>query len=375
MARKRKIFVSYASARRDEAEPVALSLLSRGYDVFFDKDDLPAGQTYHDQISSAIKASDLMVFMVSPESVTGGRYTVSELKFARQKWPTPKGRVLPVMLTPTPIDDIPAYLREVSILEGEGSLVAEAGAQVSYMIDAIEQSESATRRKGLMRWAAAAAAAALVVIGSLAAWQVLGSDGDPSLSGRAVVQSPRLGLQIQQNGTNAPMNTEENGSGTEAFSSVLIDRAPFEIKVPSLHWKTDGDEHPAVRLAVFDSAAIFDAVALNQDRRETSYFGDGMGFADYEFGSGQLWTVDDSNPSFLAGHNYFSGTRFADIGERYRTIFVSSVIDQATESDLMDTADALYFVIYIDQDPAQADWQAPDPMTPGEVERLTVRFR
>lgn len=49
----------------------------------------------------------------------------SELTFAERKWPNPKDRVLPVMTRPTPWDDVPPYLRAVTILEPKGNLAAE----------------------------------------------------------------------------------------------------------------------------------------------------------------------------------------------------------------------------------------------------------
>ncbi len=140
MARRQaKIFLSYASERKALAEPIALALRSRGYAVFFDRDDLLPGETYHDQIDRSIAAADIMIFGISPESVGKGRYTLTEIKLARRKWRTPQGHVLPVVLAPTPVDLIPTYLREVSFLEAEGNLVAEVAAEVGTLLEAIER--------------------------------------------------------------------------------------------------------------------------------------------------------------------------------------------------------------------------------------------
>src|ERR1041384_7348944 len=97
-----RIFLSFASEQQAEAEPILLALRDRGYDVFFSHDDLPRGSSFDLRIKKAIEASDLLIFLVSPEAVTKGRYTLTELAFARDKWANPSGHVLPVLVAPTP---------------------------------------------------------------------------------------------------------------------------------------------------------------------------------------------------------------------------------------------------------------------------------
>lgn len=125
-----RIFLSYASEDRVVAALVAESLKARGHRVFFDKSDLPPGETYEDQIEAAIGKAGMLVFLISPKSVQYGRFTRTELSFAEQKWASAKGRVLPVEIEATPIDDVPAYLRPVSILQPEGNIPAETAAHV-----------------------------------------------------------------------------------------------------------------------------------------------------------------------------------------------------------------------------------------------------
>src|SRR5262245_36821927 len=120
-----RIFMSYASEQKSQAEAIAFSLRSRGHIVFFDRDDLPEGGSYDDRIATAVNRSDLMIFLITPESVTQGRYTLTELRFARAKWPNPSLHVLPVMLAPTSMATIPPYLKAVSVLEPQGNVAAE----------------------------------------------------------------------------------------------------------------------------------------------------------------------------------------------------------------------------------------------------------
>jgi len=134
-----KIFLTYASEHKAAAEPIAFSLRSRGHKVFLDKDDLPAGRGFDEQIENAIGASDMLLFLISSESVMPGRYTLTELEFARRKWRNPDGHVLPVMIQPTEMHLVPDYLKAVTVLEPKGNAAAEVAASVR------ETEESANR--------------------------------------------------------------------------------------------------------------------------------------------------------------------------------------------------------------------------------------
>src|SRR5215218_6649743 len=109
------VFVSFASEQSNLAESLVISLRGQGHTVFFSDDSLPVAKTFDERLEKAVEQSDLMIFLVSPEAVAPGRYTLTELKFARKKWPNPSGRVLPVLIAPTSRDSIPAYLSAVTI--------------------------------------------------------------------------------------------------------------------------------------------------------------------------------------------------------------------------------------------------------------------
>jgi hypothetical protein len=128
-----KIFLAYASQDKRAAESIAFSLRSRGYKVFLDRDDLPAGASYDQRIESAIQDSDIFLFLISPDSVAEGRFTLTELEFARQKWAYPDNHVLPVLARKTPLDDVDPYLKAVTILAPRGDIAAETGAAVDKM--------------------------------------------------------------------------------------------------------------------------------------------------------------------------------------------------------------------------------------------------
>ena len=152
-----KIFLSYSSTRRDVAVRLKLALEAEQHDVFFDRDDLGAGEAYQQAIREAVEQADLMLFLVSPESVAAGSYTLAELEMAQAQWQRPSGRVLPVVVAPTPKASMPPYLLAVTLLEPRGELVAETLAAVARL--------SARGRRDWRRWVAAAALVLLVLGG------------------------------------------------------------------------------------------------------------------------------------------------------------------------------------------------------------------
>jgi hypothetical protein len=127
------IFLSYASEDRSTAEAIAFSLRDRGHEVFLDRDGLRVGEGFDKSIEQAVNKSNIFIFLISPQSVAEGRYTLTELTFARQKWPSPSGHVLPVRVRTTSRDQIPSYLKAVTILEPHGNVAAETSAKVNQM--------------------------------------------------------------------------------------------------------------------------------------------------------------------------------------------------------------------------------------------------
>ncbi|MCC7547289.1 MAG: SUMF1/EgtB/PvdO family nonheme iron enzyme [Burkholderiales bacterium] len=152
-----KIFLSYASEDRAVAEPINLALLAQGHDVFFDRDDLAPGAEYDNRVRRAIARAHLLVFLVSAKSVQPQRYTLSELGFAQRRWKHPDGRVLPVLIEPVALAQVPAYLRSVTLLDAQGNVTAEVADAVHRL---------AVRRTRRIRRRVLAGAVALVLLGS-----------------------------------------------------------------------------------------------------------------------------------------------------------------------------------------------------------------
>jgi formylglycine-generating enzyme required for sulfatase activity len=176
-----KIFLSYASEDRKIAEELSLALAHEGHDVFFDRDDLPAGDDFHSRIRRGIESSDLVVFLLSPYALDTGSYTITEIDIAQRTWPRPSGRVLPVLLRPVDLSQVPNYLKAVTLLETRGNLTAT-------VVEAVHRIARARRRAWLAKLSAAAAAVALLAVGvAVYVWppaggrETTGKDGAPAL--------------------------------------------------------------------------------------------------------------------------------------------------------------------------------------------------
>jgi len=157
-----KLFLSYPSEQQDLAERLRLALEAERHEVFTDRSELRAGEAYHEKLRAMIEASDAVVFLITPRAVAAGSYTLSELDVAQRRWRRPSGHVLPVMVLPTPIDSLPAYLRAVTLLQPRGDVVAETVAAVA-------------RLGGGPRWRRMVAAGLVAVVAAAAAaglWQV-----------------------------------------------------------------------------------------------------------------------------------------------------------------------------------------------------------
>jgi len=127
------VFLSYASEQKDIAHGIEIALRGEGHSVFFDRSALESGEAYNDRIRDAIAASDLFLFLISPESLASGRYTLTELELAERQWPRPSGHLLPVMVQPMALGTIPPYVRSVTILSPRGDVSAEVAAAVARL--------------------------------------------------------------------------------------------------------------------------------------------------------------------------------------------------------------------------------------------------
>ena len=128
---RRSIFISFASEHREAAGRIAQTLTNEGHRVFFDKDSLPPASDFNERIRKAIRQSERFLFIASRNALEQGKYTLTELDFARRRWPSPVGRVYTVILD----EDLnpatlPAYLSSVHALTIAGNAPAEIAAMI-----------------------------------------------------------------------------------------------------------------------------------------------------------------------------------------------------------------------------------------------------
>jgi len=165
-----KVFLSYASEDRATARAIELALRAQGDDVFFDRDDLPPGEEYHARIRRAIEQTGLLVFLISPEALDAGSYTLTEAQIAEKAWKHPARRLLPVLLRPTPLESIPPFLKSVTFLQPEGDVAAT----VAHTVHRIARE----RRRSWVIKAAVPLLAASIAIGAWLASRQGGEGAD-----------------------------------------------------------------------------------------------------------------------------------------------------------------------------------------------------
>ena len=213
-----KIFLSYPSVRRDVAERLKLALEAEGHEVFYDRDDLPPGQTFHREIREAVEDAELFIFLITPESVAPGSYTLTELGLVEQRWPRPAGRLLPVIVTETPRDRIPAYLLAVTLLQPRGEVVAETVARVARMAS-----------PGLKKWVVIGAIASLLVVAAIAYVGVQQAAARSEAAARTAMQK-----QLTTDAARA-LELCQGGSYQEAFAELTkigaMPDAPSQARV------------------------------------------------------------------------------------------------------------------------------------------------
>ena len=148
-----RVYVSYARSDQIVAERVAVALSARGHQAFV-ASSAPMGEAFSDAIRRAIRRCDVFVFLISPHSLQVHSYAMTELALAKERWPRPADHVLPVMVHPTALEDIPAYLGSIGVLKPTGDAV----------IDVVASVERFGRHKPLGR--AIAVAPAMLWVGS-----------------------------------------------------------------------------------------------------------------------------------------------------------------------------------------------------------------
>lgn len=130
-----KIFLSYSHEEEKQAKQIYLTLRDQGHAVFFDRNDLPAGEEYHNRIRAAIERSRLFIFLAGPSALDAGSYTLTELEIAEKS----RRQLLPVLLPAARVADLPPALKNVTVLQPGGDIAGSVGARVHRLARDLRQ--------------------------------------------------------------------------------------------------------------------------------------------------------------------------------------------------------------------------------------------
>lgn len=131
-----RIFLSHSSSESEEEKAGNLEeiLSQKGHTVFLSRKSALPALEYRELIKDEITSAELFVFFISPPSVQKGRYTLTELRLAKEKWRDPSGYVLPVMSEETEMESLPKYLRQgVTILRPEGNFETDVSDHIELL--------------------------------------------------------------------------------------------------------------------------------------------------------------------------------------------------------------------------------------------------
>jgi hypothetical protein len=123
-----RIFLSYARERQTDAARLNSALLQEEHEVFYDQWKLLSGNSFHKPIRDALQQAELFIFLISPESVEQGRYSLTELDYYQRH--RSNGPILPVQVAEVAKESIPPDLA-VLVLKPHGDMVGEVIARVS----------------------------------------------------------------------------------------------------------------------------------------------------------------------------------------------------------------------------------------------------
>lgn len=195
-----------------------------------------------------------------------------------------------------------------------------------------------------LAWIAGAAVSLILVLGVVAAFVLTRSSVSPeptdsdttTAAAGDVIRSPRLGLEVWQDGAAVPLVLED-AADDAPLTVAALRQDPFELRFPTLA------EGQALQICAWTDQSVFD-IDQGSAVGEHPCFRPGTGVADYEFGSGTIYI------SGKTGHNYLIADRVATASDTQDKYYVSQVFEDGADTPITQYTGALYLTCFIDKD-------------------------
>ncbi len=131
-----KVFISHSVKDQNVADEIRQRLALDGHKIFNDTTDVPFGEDWAAAISEALRKSELMVVLLSPEAVQSPN-VIHEIGFALGS-ENYKGRVVPVLVKPT--ENVPWFLKTIHTVDAsDPSDQLTAGDRVARALRQLER--------------------------------------------------------------------------------------------------------------------------------------------------------------------------------------------------------------------------------------------
>ena len=357
------IFISYAREDRERAKAIAAVFEAQGWSVWWDR-NIPPGRSFDQVIEEALSAARCVVVLWSKSSATSDWVKTEAGEGLARKILVPvrlEELNLPLEFRRLQTVDLSQWKGDATDPEMSGFLQAVAALLKSEVHLASPPVRPRLRMKPVLL---ALAALLLLALG----WSVyqfagrgknLASSPKPpparapdsaASENRAepvpdLVRTPELGLEFWQRNKECPMFVID---WETSKTKVLLKPEPFEIRCPRFK---------GVQICAWWDASIFDEIGAGKKRNDVTYFSDGTGMPDTQFGTPRLRVENRA-------HNYFDESRRRPISDQQDSIFISSLY---REGETQTPWQTLYLVVFVDLD-------ENGEVSANEFERIVLEF-
>lgn len=118
---KIKVFISYSRKNIEEMNGFKSFLESYGFDVIFDKGNIPFGEEWKKELRYLIEQSDIAIWLISPSSINSYwcNWELEQMEELNKK-------LIPIFVEEVPLDVIPSDVRKKQIMPGNGCFILKS---------------------------------------------------------------------------------------------------------------------------------------------------------------------------------------------------------------------------------------------------------